>query len=401
MRAATGLSLVLSLVGLSVGGAAQAATYNVKVCAELTTDYSTIGGNDDFYTDNSAKPARGVLMTVVSNTGTVAWSGHTTEEGADAGCTSTLSLSSSKSYSVKILAEADIYGNMVEVYDDSTTPAMWASSTQVFTPTASTTKTFSWGPHQAWNILSAAGFALQRRDAGLSGETFTFYTEACAGGGNCYSESSDALFIASDTNKYVIAHEMGHKIASASNGGAGAAFNYTATSTDCPWTSSGHSITSEEYQSAAVNEGIASYYAAAIWNRTDESDCYYTPSYALDWTQDGVGDSSAEFSCESGGYAGVDSYDYMGDYCLAVGAVTNRGTQYDWMRFFWDLETDQGLSVTDIFAIWDEADPDAWTASGAGSGASFPAFELDAAASALGYGAEWSTQLALDPSAGR
>ena len=151
----------------------------------------------------------------------------------------------------------------------------------------------------------------------------------------------------------------------------------------------------------AVNEGIASYYAAAIWNRTDESDCYYTPSYALDWTQDGVGDSSAEFSCESGVYAGVDSYDYMGDYCLAVGAVTNRGTQYDWMRFFWDLETDQGLSVTDIFAIWDEADPDAWTASGAGSGASFPAYELDAAASALGYGAEWSTQLALDPSAGR
>ncbi len=395
-------ALALSVPALLLSAPAFAATYNVTVCADLETDYYDVGGSDDFYTDNDPKPARGVYMEITTSSGASVWADYTDPEGSDAGCTTTLTLSSTKTYNVRILSKADIYGNYIKVYDDSSTPAIWASSTQSFSPTASTTETFTWGPHKAWNLVSAAGWALQRRDAGLSGETFTFYNEACPGSGsNCYRQSDDALYIPSDNYKFVIAHEMGHKVAAASNGGSGAAFSYAASSTDCPWTSSGHSITSEEYQSAAVNEGIASYYAAVIWNRTDESDCWYDPHYSLDWDQDGVGDSSAEFSCEGGAVAGMDAYDFTGDYCLASGPTTNRGTQYDWIRFFWDLETDQGMSTEEIFTVWDGADPHSWTASGSGSGAGFPAYELTLSAVLLGYGTEWTDQEALDASAGR
>src|SRR5262245_50085896 len=40
-----------------------------------------------------------------------------------------------------------------------------------------------------------------------------------------------------------------------------------------------------------------------------------------------------------------DSDDFLGDFCLGVGATANRGTEIDWTRFFWDLDTKGDLTT--------------------------------------------------------
>jgi len=392
---------LLPLLGLSTLSCARPRAGAETVCAMLETSYDDVGGGDDYYLDNDPKPARGVYMVVTDADGATVYADFTPSRGADAGCAAGIDLREVGPYSVQIQSRARIGDNDVVVYKSPDEQTPRSSSIQEITPAPGETVTLTWGPGQAWNVLSAAGWALRRRDAGLSGETFAFYNEGCSGGGNCYKSSQDRLYIADDQSKFVIAHEMGHKVAAASNGGRGAKFAYDAESLDCPWYSSGHSITSEEYQSAAVNEGIASYYSAVVWNRASEEDCWYRASYRMDWDQDGLGDSAEEFSCEDGGPFGLADVDFMGTYCLDSGPTTNRGTQYDWIRFLWDLDTDQGLSTATIFAIWDAADPQRWEPSGTGNGPGFPAWELQDAAERLGYGAAWEAQLALDPSGGR
>lgn len=382
-------------------GCARPRAGSETVCVQLETSYDDVGGSDDFYPDNDPRPARGVYLVVTDVDGATVYADYTPSGGDEAGCAAGIDLSDAGPYSVQIQSRARIGENDIIVYKSTEERTPRSSSIQDIDPGPGETVTLSWGPHRVWNVLSAAGWALHRRDAGLSGQTFAFYNEACPGGGNCYRSSEDALYIADDQNRFAIAHEMGHKVAAASNGGKAAKFDYGADSTDCPWDRSGHSITSEEYQSAAVNEGIASYYSAVVWNRDTEEDCWYKAAYKMDWDQDGVGDSAAEFSCEDGSPFGVADVDFMGTYCLDSGPTTNRGTQYDWIRFLWDLDTDQGLSTAQIFAIWDAADPQRWEPSGAGSGPGFPAWELQDAAARLGFGAAWDAQLAEDPSGGR
>lgn len=100
--------------------------------------------------------------------------------------------------------------------------------------------------------------------------------------------------------------------------------------------------------------------------------------------------------------------DYLGHQCS--GTLTNRATEYDWLRFFWDLDYDQGLSTTTIYTIWDWANSDNWHASGDGwdtyststpcsiwTGSaymppSWPSGRLRCAADTAGYLTEWDAE---------
>jgi hypothetical protein len=404
-----------TLLLIALSPAASAATYSVDVCAnyDITAMVDADATNgDDYFTDTSDRPARGSRVKITDSSGSTVFDDYTPWDGGSAGCTGSLSLSTSSApYTVYIYADAEVSGNNVRVYDDNTSPAIWYSS-QSYTPTGSGTVDLVTGSHQAWTIASSAGWALKRRDGGIAA-TFDFHTCACpssstasctdaSASGSCLQGATGDLFIASghDLRKFTVTHELGHALAYVADGYNSPSKSYSAANSTCPGTGGSHHFTEKEFQSAAAVEGFAHYYAAVSWNKTNESDCYYVPNKIVDWDADGSTtgswDTSGVFTCEGGGPVSpsttIDARDFYTDYCMAGGSNNNRGTEYDWLRFFWDLDTDESMSFTDILTVWDDSNPRLWTASGGGTGSGYPAYELYLAAYYAGFGTDWTDQ---------
>lgn len=68
--------------------------------------------------------------------------------------------------------------------------------------------------------------------------------------------------------------------------------------------------------------------------------------------------------------------------------MVNRSTEYDWMRYLWEMVTVQGLAIDDIWDIWVEADPATWSANDGGSAGDFPIERWEDAADLLGFSTE-------------
>ena len=198
-----------------------------------------------------------------------------------------------------------------------------------------------------------ASYALRRKPAGLTAEWFKFYRETCSGdglGGACFKNG--AIYIDDEesiaqNNKTGITHEMGHAVAFKSNNYQSANFSYSdqgATGdTLCYSPPNYHLKHSREWQSAAVNEGIAHFYAASVWNMKNDPACSNNDECCYYRTD----------NCEN-------LYDWLHD---CVGPYTNKGVEFDWLRFWWDVYEDMNQTVADIFKIWDEANPEDWTQS--------------------------------------
>lgn len=189
--------------------------------------------------------------------------------------------------------------------------------------------------------------------------------------------------------KYVIVHEMGHALLKKAKGQnqSGSDLNLLEAGHDCPQ-GPGHLMNSKEYLPAAIWEGFAHYYAAVIWNRDSEEDCRFQYYKDLDWSLDTVvdwTDSTHNYiDCEHGLHDGaitVSNWDYYGNGPghgpTCEGPIdAYRGTPYDWLRFFWDLTTQQdtginGLSFTQVVNLlveaevghgWDNTSDADWTA---------------------------------------
>lgn len=372
--------------------------YQVKFCGwyrlSFADDMASLPAGSpsyDYWTTNNDQRALGAKIQVIRESdGVVVHDAFTPWTGADIGCTPSLPLSSDLSYEVRIYAAAEVNGNTTEVNNDDTDQDVYYSvALNTFTPTASTTIDVRTGVHAAWNIAGVAGWAMSRRNGGLNGETFVLYTQACPSGGTNCTKAGDVYLNVGDS-KFVNAHELGHALAYKANGGVRANASTGLANATCPAQSGSHNFNSLEWQSGAANEGFASYYAAVAWNQTQESDCTYvlTRQWA-DWDLDGVNDDADVFSCEGAAPGESDAEDYAGEFCAAA---SNQGTQLDWMRFFWDLDNKEGLSTTDIVNMWVDSLPETWTSTGIGSGAGYPSYELESAASLLGFGADWTRQ---------
>lgn len=403
--------------------AAQAATYNVTFCAEYDVVYSDADSyGDDYVTTDGTYPARGARIKVTRNRdGAVIHDGFAQDSGASAGClSSALALSSTETYDVKVKSYASVNGNTLYVYSDDTVFGIYGYGPGSYSPTASTTYTVTTptGATQ-WNIANAVGHAMWRRAAGLSGEVFRFMNEdnspSCGG---CYDRNNDWVYLSSTRadDKYVIVHEFGHMLAARANYAAGCAtascaatHSYSATVDNCYTNdtsspSTTHEANSKEYQSSAVWEGIAHYYSAAAFNQTDQADCTWVYYKDTDWNLDGdVLDTQENnpfaVSCEL--YPTNAAFpDYLGNQCS--GTLTNRATEYDWLRFFWDLDYDQGVTTTSIYRIWDDADSDDWNATGNGADTddatpctptpSYPSGRLRCAADLNGHLTAWDNE---------
>ena len=202
----------------------------------------------------------------------------------------------------------------------------------------------------------------------------------------------------------VIAHEIGHFVGYQNDETTGASFSYWAAEDGCdgdgkPQGKHGNVI--KEYQSAAVVEGFADFFAAWLWNRKTEYDCDFERSYASDFDLNGSDDSDV-YSCEGKPVSTlpgwVSSHDWLEDAIVqgagsCSGTLSNRGTQYDWLRFFWDMLTDESVPPADIAGLYDEMDPKTFDATGSTPlGSDDPVQRLTTACAAMSLSSECAAQ---------
>ena len=384
---------------LAFGTPAQAAT--VFFCANYKVDYSNNTAHDEYFTNDDDQPARGARIKVTENGGSVVSDAYSD----DGGCSAGLTLDPLKSYTVQIVSDAKLHTNYVQVKDPTGTYFIASTALSSYTPPSTgDIKPIYTNVNPTWNVAAVAGWAAYDQWGGLTNQTFRFRVVSAGNdmqqnGGNPYSTIHDY----EDT--YVVIHEMGHQVSFlANNAVLGTnSMDYGASANGCPALVGGHDLNSKEFQKAAFMEGFASFYAELVFNDdTLNSDCYYHHG-GEDWNLDNVVDSldAQDPSCELGPYpypgatTPINEYDYLGDYCLFSGASNNRGTQYDWMRFLWDLHTDGGWGspppLATSLAVIDASTPQTWHQTGVADNltAGSPAYELRQAAISQGILTFW------------
>lgn len=388
--------LIAWILPLLLPALASANPTNTRFCAKYQVNYddALVAVGDDYFTDNTDKPALGARVDVYRSNGALEWSGYTPDSGVDEGCTPYLPLDTEQAYDVKVYAIAMIHSTcFVKVMNDTSNQNVWfslalddffppAGNSSIITPTAAT--------HAAWNIAAAAGKAVYRNPAGVCAvpTTFQFFTQACNNGSSCFGFANQYIKIApgDDQNKYTVGHELGHAVTWYRVPNGFGNLDFDALAHDCPLDQGGNSAWqphTREHQKAATLEGVADFYAVAAFNDSGtDADCMYMNNSALDWDRNGATASEAIVSCETNNPAtGISAGDLFGDECAATGATENKATAHDWLRFWWDMHTDSNvanrLGVEQIFGVYAHADPSTWTANTNQTGPGFPPFELE------------------------
>ncbi|MBN2800847.1 MAG: hypothetical protein JXX28_17050 [Deltaproteobacteria bacterium] len=307
----------------------------------------------------------------------------------------------------------------------------------------------------AWNIAAIAGHALRRDSGGITDQTFRLLNNNTTCDGSAYSQRGRLTICGSHaTKKYIIAHELGHALQAFARGETEelvvpSAHDYSMPLVNDACTSGmwgdegGHRFNSREYQSAAMHEGFAHFYSALAFNYDDEADCDFRPYKDVDWDQGGTFSADPDLCCDgvplgdSCGIWGLLKACYLPDWntdpeymddkrrasCEGSPVVqfgyyapyqdhlsfcsekawagwydqTPAGTPYDWMRFFWDLHTEQGgVSLAQILDIYGQAHgsnpEDHWVSSTPNADHTdedYPAARLLEAAYLLGVGTQW------------
>lgn len=323
---------------------------------------------------------------------------------ADPACAPTMQFNTAHTFKIEVRSESLVAGNQIQVVDEfgalkiATPHAAWVPTAGQRDVQPNTSK--------HWNVLVAASWAVHRRNVGLVGHLFKFILAPCpdpesADCCSCMWPDTGDMYInptpvnqdAHTRRRFVIAHELGHRIAQNKNNGNHTSF----ADLDPPDGNCDGDLTRKRFTSMAASEGIASYYAAVAFNSTTEPDCEIadrddfnhdnsTTELDNEWTPSCQGDPSQEDWAAA---------DYLGNEC--IGWQEDRGTVLDWMRLFWDLDHTWGLSTTKIFDLWNDADPDDWDDDG-GGGANDPQerFEVAADPAHQNVQAEWTAAAGLN-----
>jgi hypothetical protein len=422
---------------LVITGQVLAATSQVNICAKYYLNLTDAAGvGDDYMTDGTAQiTARGIhLLVRVGSLGHVVFDNYTDEL---TGCTGNLTLTNGNPYTIRMWSDADLWGNTVIVLDNNNFQGEYSyaarSTLNPYIPAGNDTVNVVTPQADQWNIAAVAGQELFRSNGGMTGEDFIFYntscndaTYGCDTGGtthDCLCSADGRTYIDAAALKYLIAHETGHQFPYKSNGNTGAGADLGADYGSCPGEeTSSHAFGQKEYQSGAANEGIAHYFAALAFNSAASTDCKW--NYYKNWDFDDDGtyqEPLGPFACAACGAAcsgsdglcpdetvpiivdcnvgpvpnsAVDAHDYLGDEC--DGTLTNRGSEYDWLRFFWEMDTQRGLTPADILDVWVTANPDTWNATGDNTDSDNPASRLSAAAAAEGFGSAWDDAASIE-----
>jgi len=344
------LSVCISVI-LSIPSAILAATITPKVCVKWDIDYadaSSTVGDDYFYNNGNDRRAYGVYLVVQEN-GITRWGPAFTD---NTGCTSAITLQTGSTYLIRAFASAKIYNGSLQhlivkdynydvVLDWNQSHSGWSDSTD---------KNIIFGPDEGTNVMAAASWALYRHAAGVSSPVYTYLI----GSPWCKFSSPD-IYLTDDCTdyKYIISHELGHAILRAKKGlYSYPEYTFNSVDLDCSCvTASDHKLDSLEYQSAALNEGWAQFYAATIWNNhSTETDCKFKYYKTVDFNGDGIEESRPVIDCEVANFSeGLPPYGWEKNYCTdqAVG----KGNERDWLVMFWDLASDLAISVTTVAQV--------------------------------------------------
>lgn len=397
---------------------------DVQVCAQWTPDLNEAGYADDDQTDgngdgildndkqdrlttNAPLRTHGLFAIVEtrlvdSDPWATSWAGALQIGGTDAGCTDVFSAATNmlggvrvrmKVYSIFAVPGVTSYTAVSDDDDTEDVGEVITSSVTLQSGAPDRLDIDLGAGDSRFDIAIILAWALERESGGAS--LYGWRVHNCAppgendpncvgrdgGGGMDYDNKRLYVDVASNVRRML--HETGHALtATLSNhwadpGGWG---NGAGQDTECvAWQTTlqggpdgltGHFTDSDEATSLAIQEGIATYYAAQTVNRVDEGDCYVAHR-TYDWDHDLVLDAQYEdqqwYSCEDRPLPGLslNDEDYWGDVCgypsIAPPYIHSISSEYDWTRAFWDLDTDWGFTFTDMVQVFVFASPTTWT----------------------------------------
>lgn len=213
-------------------------------------------------------------------------------------------------------------------------------------------------------LLAVSAYTLQKFHSGMTGKTIPVENRCRPIPNGCCNCSSDgSLWVTSDDRKFLIAHEMGHRLLGLFMGNFNNDVSFDLipgmmTGT-CDATSS-HSMWSMEFESGAAMEGWAHFISVATFNSRAGDNPGAMMRY---WSGDGV-----DVDVEQGPTGGASNY--FDSVCPSVQSATTLSVQLDWLRHWWDyytndLEVDPGYRPT-VTRMMNELDAaPAWSAGNA------------------------------------
>jgi hypothetical protein len=252
---AGGLQLCTVLLLLVAPAPAHAVTR--KFCAIWSVDYLD-GSTGDHLTDGTVI-ARGAKFRIHDNNTSSNTDVLADEGGADAGCVTADGLDGTHTYDIKLFAFATIGTNTVKITDATTHNVAIATLESGYDPDSGSPGTYYPGVSAYSNVMGAMSWALYDGTGWVDNEVLEVHVGAAANWFYRTGPTGPYIDIRDDDYKFLIVHELGHWVFSASGGFPNVQSDDSAAIDNCAegYTNADHWMNSKEYQSIAAWEGVA------------------------------------------------------------------------------------------------------------------------------------------------
>lgn len=319
--------------------AATAQAYDWRFCLRTQVTTTDSGVGEDYYdtAGDTSHPARHARVRVTRNGATLWPTGY-----ADANGCVDFESPYTDDFHVELWSEARIprtdnsnYTNLLSVEFADGTQAYWHWYASY--GAGGGTKTLYTNLTRRSTLLGLSSWIVKRWSDGLVNKTYTVRDAACPSipDNSCLSGGIVYINPTHYDRKFLVAHELGHALVHHwVNYSPSSDYGQNTGGANCT-TPAGmhHALHSKEYQSAALTEGFAQFYATAAWNFETETAAWFR--YYKDDYKNG---SVTVVNVENGDTGGATAY--LETQC--TGTSDGRGVELDWMRALWDYRTNAG-----------------------------------------------------------
>lgn len=312
-----------------------AAGLSYNMCFRLPVTLTDAGFGEDYGADpTSAWIARGTRV-VIMQAGQVLFNSWLD----NAGCTGPFEALGSTNFTITGYSRARINGNEIVVRDSAGTQQSWIIWDA--DPGANKNPVYEFPEVPAVStLLAVSAYTLEKFHSGMTGRQIPVENR-CQPGGCCNCSAGNALWVTSPTRKFLIAHEMGHRLLALYMGGYNNDTSFDLDPTDvigCDLPSTvSHGMWSMEFESGAAMEGWAHFIAVAAFNDRAGTN----PGAMMRYWSGGGGTT---VDVEQGPTGGASNY--FDNVCPGVSAPSSMrlGVELDWMRHWWDFYTNDNAS---------------------------------------------------------
>ena len=413
-----------------------------EVCINIDLDFADTLPDTDFWSTNAVRPMRGIWTEVceTANPSVCPIYGYTEDVGSKRGCVSG-TVDTTKTYSITVKSDAKVKNRQIlGQVDTKIFPGQWSSASPVytvlqaaFTPNlraGSVTRTLTHDITEPYGAIAVASWIFYRNNFGIpANKTIVVVT-----GRDSFAQSGGEIWVETDS-RWTVSHEVGHWIGYMRDGEQLPRENYALGFDGCETINAANSGAiswmryDQEWHSAAAVDGFADFIAAWTWNSRAQSDCVFSHiGYSYDLDNNGTGEPNGgncfQLSCDQDPWdinsngcidqlgclsgdprccatpqildCGGDTYgdgepwvdpfitdgSWLREYEANVPScsfMVNTGAAADWTSFFWNMTTDEGLSVRKIVDIYDAMNPRTWEPTSYTVLANTPTHRLEAA----------------------